>query len=154
MSRRRANKANFLARLDLPAGRKAKVGTPEKLQCFLDNYAATGQVVNSCEAAGLTFTQHYRWLAQDARYKAAFEEVQHNAGQRLEDVAMRLALAGEIPVLLPMLRRFKPEYRERLEQNVNINVEVTDRLEAARARARARTEVIEISGDSDNESPD
>lgn len=142
MGERKVKKVNFLTRQDMP-GRRAYLGTAEKLQNFLENYAATGQVVKACEAAGIPCKQHYRWLRADARYKEAFEELQNVAGQRLEDTAMRLALEGEVPVLLALLRKFKPEYRERIEQSVNVSIEVTDRLEAARARARALTPVID-----------
>lgn len=149
MAGRRGNKGKLEICLDNSA-RRANIGTPEKLQLFLENYAVCGQVVKACEAAGIPWNQHYRWLQADPKYKEAFEEVQQVAGQRLEDTAMRLALAGEIPVLLPMLRRFKPEYRERLEQNVNISIEVPERLEAARARARSLPQVIDVDTNEDS----
>lgn len=150
MAGRNGKKGKLIISLDNPE-RKAYNGTPEKLQLFLENYAACGQLIKACEASGIAWNQHYRWLQADPKYREAFEEVQQVTGQRLEDVAMKLALAGEIPVLLPMLRRFKPEYRERLEQNLNISIEVPERLEAARARARALTQVIDINADTNEE---
>lgn len=118
--------------------------TPRRMRIFLDYYAKTGHLARSCEAAGIHHKTHYRKLKSDPAYREAFEECIHQAGQLLEDRAFELALEGDTHILLPMLRRFRPEYRERAAMEVNGSIDLVDKL------AQARERMIPLDADTDS----
>ena len=101
---------------------------------------------------GIDRGTHYDWLKADPGYKAAFEAVQDQAAQSLEDEAVRRAYEGvERPVtvagkrelvreysdtlLIFLLKGLRPaKYRERYDVAVNAG----EGLVQAMARGRAR----------------
>lgn len=108
--------------------------TPIRVRIFLETYAKSGHLMRACEAAGIHHTTHYRKLKSDPAYREAFEECIQAAGQLLEDRAFELALEGDTHILLPMLRRFRPEYRERSAMEVTGSIDLADKLSQARER--------------------
>jgi len=103
--------------------------------------------------AGIDRGTHYDWLKADPGYKAAFEAVQDQEAQALEDEAVRRAYEGvERPVyqmgrqvgtireysdalLIFLLKGLRPaKYRERYD----VVVAAGDSLVQAIARGRAR----------------
>jgi hypothetical protein len=132
-------------------------------RAFLAAYAATASVKAAAAAAKLAFVTHYDWMTKDPVYRAAFEGVQDQAAQALEDEAVRRAHEGvKRPVLyrgkpvktgrgrssrilyeteysdqllLALLKRFRPNlYRERVTTEVSGSIDVIERLEAGRQR--------------------
>lgn len=117
-------------------------------------YRETGSIAAAARSAGVHRTQHYYWL-QDPDYAKAFKATEEEAGQVIEDEAVRRAVEGVLkPVyyqgevvgrireysdtlLLALLRRFRPDmYRETTQQaNVNTTfITLEARIDAARER--------------------
>jgi hypothetical protein len=133
------------------------------MAAFLRIYSQTGRVSVAAKAAGIARCTHYRKLATDAKYREAFNQAEHEAGQELEDEAVRRALGIREPttykgkivrvgrrtlyhtrysdmLLLALLRRFRPAlYRDHAvittEHTGSVDV-VVERLQAARQRLR------------------
>src|SRR4030095_1521706 len=132
-------------------------------RAFLAAYAATASVKAAAAAAKLAFVTHYDWLKNDQTYRAAFEGVQDQAAQALEDEAVRRAHEGvKRPVLyqgkpvktgrgrssrilyeteysdqllLALLERVRPAlYRARGATRGSGSIEIVDRLQAGRQR--------------------
>jgi hypothetical protein len=61
---------------------------------FLRAFRDSCSVTNSALLAGIDRATHYAWLAQDARYKAAFEAAIPEAAGLLEDALIRWARVG------------------------------------------------------------
>ena len=66
--------------------------TPKRV-AFLAAYAETGNISLACLAAGVSRSQHYRWI-EDEDYKAEFSNAQMMAAELLEAEARRRAQAG------------------------------------------------------------
>ena len=111
----------------------------------MEAYAKTGHLMRACKAAGIHHTTHYRKLKSVPAYREAFEECIQQAGQLLEDKAFELALGGDSHLLLPMLRRFRPEYRERAAMELTGSLDLVDKL------AQARERMIPIEADADDD---
>jgi len=130
-----------------------------KKRAFIAAYQATASVHAAGRAAKVRPELHYQWLKSDAVYRTAWETVQDQAAQTLEDEAVRRAREGVksmrihqgLPVkhgrkilydveysdqlLLALLKRFRPAlYRERTETQVTGSLEIIDRLQAGRKR--------------------
>ena len=130
-----------------------------KKRAFIAAYQRTVSVHAAGRAAGIRPEIHYQWLKSDPTYRAAWETVQDQAAQSLEDEAVRRAMEGVksmrlhkgLPVkhgrkilydlefsdqlLLALLKRFRPAlYRERTETQVTGSLEIIDRLQAGRKR--------------------
>lgn len=79
--------------------RSRSVASRAKRAAFLAAYAETATIRYAAEAAGVDRVQHYRWLALDPEYKAAFEAAGQQAIERMEREALRRAVEGnEEPV--------------------------------------------------------
>jgi hypothetical protein len=127
-----------------------------KQRAFLAAFRLTASLTKAAEAAKCPRTLHYRWL-DDATYMDAFETAKEEAGQSLEDEAIRRAHEGVLvpvfykgkatgvqrefsdAVLMFLLKGFKPDkYRER--GSVELTgagggpIEIVERLNAARKR--------------------
>lgn len=61
---------------------------------FLRCYRETGSVTKAAEAADISRSIHYRRLANDPKYAAAFAEAHEEAIAVLEDEAIRRAVEG------------------------------------------------------------
>src|SRR5215831_12295042 len=109
-----------------------------KQRAFIAAYAQTANMTAAAAAAKTQRSNHYKWVADDETYRRAFEAIQEEVGQTLEDEAVRRAHEGVkrpvlykgVPVkqgrrilyeieysdqlLLALLKRFRPNlYRER-----------------------------------------
>jgi hypothetical protein len=111
--------------------------TAARMRAFLNAYARTGRVHQSCEIAHITHKTHYRKLESDPAYRQAFERAEQQVGQMLEDTAVERALDGDNHLLLALLKRFRPEaYRERVSAEVSGTINLVDRMNAAVERVR------------------
>jgi hypothetical protein len=107
---------------------------PPKARAFLAAYRESGSITKAAEAAKISRRLHYYWSKdspQAPQYLAAFERAETEAGDIFEDEAKRRGVEGVLePVfykgkpcgairrhsdflLAMILRRFKPEYREK-----------------------------------------
>lgn len=130
-----------------------------KQRAFIAAYAATANMTAAATAAKTNRSNHYKWMTNDETYRRAFEAIQEEVGQTLEDEAVRRAHEGvKRPVmyrgkpvkqgrrilyeieysdqlLIALLKRFRPNlYRERTVTEVTGSIELVDRLQAARKR--------------------
>jgi hypothetical protein len=129
-----------------------------KQRSFLTAYALCGRIGRSAETAKVNRLTHHCWLKESADYQRAFSYTAELIGTMAEDAAVergifgvkRLVLHQGTPVkvagklhyevehsdalLLAVLRKFKPEYRERIAQEHSGRIDLVERLENARAR--------------------
>ena len=71
-----------------------------KTAAFIAAYRVTASVTRAAAAARIERRLHYRWLEDDEQYRASFEAAKEEAGQALEDEAIRRAHEGvEEPVI-------------------------------------------------------
>jgi len=107
-----------------------------KMQEFLEAYAVTGRVVHACAIAGIHRDTHYYHLETNPAYRAAFEQVQQQLPDMIEDEIFRRAIDGESDALLMFLARgaMPDKYRERATVDVSATVNLADLLTSARGR--------------------
>jgi hypothetical protein len=119
-------------------GNPAYRGTEAKMRRMLKHYIQNGRLLQACEAAGINHSVHYRRMQSDPVYRAAVEEAEQAAAQRLEDKVYQWAEEGELQAAVILLKRFRPElYRERASIDVTANISISDMLTEARARVIA-----------------
>jgi hypothetical protein len=73
---------------------KKLTGANLKARAFLAAFRVTASITRAAEAAGIERDLHYRWLKDSKGYAAAFERAREEAGQTLEDEAVRRAHQG------------------------------------------------------------
>ena len=78
-------------------------------QLFLTAFMATFRVTTAAAQAGIARDSHYGWLAQDEKYRAAFQRARLVASDVLEDEAVRRAMEGSDGLLMFLLRGLRPE---------------------------------------------
>jgi hypothetical protein len=109
-------------------------GLPPRQRAFLITYALSGQVLNSCKAAGIHWTTHYHWK-KHKKYRAAVEQAQQITADFMEDEVHRRAFDGiDHPVTFEgkitdtykvysdnlamfRLKKLRPEYRDNFQIN-------------------------------------
>lgn len=65
-----------------------------KARAFLAAFKTCASITRAAQAAGISRDLHYRWIKESKSYAAAFEEARVQAGQSLEDEAVRRAKEG------------------------------------------------------------
>jgi|SRR5215472_1554401 len=142
------------------AASKSKKGEAYlKKRAFLAAYAATASLASAARAAGVNRASHYDWLEHDEVYRGAWEKVQDQAAQELEDEAVRRAIEGvkrpllykgkpvhqgrhvlyeteySDQLLVTLLKRFRPAlYREHVSTEISGTIQIAERLQAANKR--------------------
>lgn len=154
---------SFLRKRAMIAAWQALTGTREcghpKQPKFVFTFADTVSITVAAKAAGISPKLHYQWLKSDVVYRNAWEMVQDQAAQTLEDEAVRRAVEGvkrvrthqgrpikigrktlydteyDSQLMTLLLKRYRPAlYRERTETQVTGSLEIIDRLQAGRKR--------------------
>ena len=134
-----------------------------KKKAFLAAYRVAVSVRAASAAVKIPPHTHYDWLRDDPVYRRAWEGVQEQAAQSLEDEAVRRAYEGikrvlyykgkpirtgrgrnariayetqyDSQLLITLLKRFRPElYRDKATTEITGSVEIIDRLQAGRQR--------------------
>jgi hypothetical protein len=127
---------------------------------FIKAFHARVSIKAAAKAIGIDKSRHYDWLKNDPAYRAAWETVQDQAAQSLEDEAVRRAFEGvkrmrthqgrpvkdgrgkivydveyDSALLLALLKRYRPHlYRERVETQVTGTLEIVERIQQGRQR--------------------
>jgi len=110
-------------------------GTEAKLRVMLELYGKTGRIIRSCEMAGIGWNVHFRRMQSDPVYRAAFEEAEQQAAQRLEDKVYEFAEAGDAAAAIALLKRFRPtQYREHTSIEHSGSIDLVARMKAADQR--------------------
>lgn len=61
---------------------------------FLDTFRVTGNVLRSCQSAGVPRTNVYRWLERDEKFSLAYHQAERDAEDVLERAAWDRATRG------------------------------------------------------------
>jgi len=81
-------------------------------KAFLRAYEDSGSETESARLAGIERATHYKWLAADKKYNAAFEAAKPIAAGALQDNAIRLATVGFFePVIYKGQFQYAPRKR-------------------------------------------
>lgn len=78
----------------MPKPKKPQKRTLNKKPAFLKAFAACADLTRAAAACKIDRSEHYRWLKTDPKYAEAFEQARVEAGQTLEDDAVRWARVG------------------------------------------------------------
>jgi len=93
-----------------------QLGTPQK-RAALIAYVQTGTVSGAMRAVRMGRTSWYRWKSEDPQFAEAIADAEGAAADRLEEVAIKRAIAAKDPsdvLLIFLLKGMRPEkYRER-----------------------------------------
>jgi len=96
-----------------PKGVVMLPATLEWRETWLTVYANTGIIRLACEAAGVTRNYVYQYREDHPDFMEQWEAAKADAIDALENEARMRALTISDPLLLAMLRAYKPEYREK-----------------------------------------
>jgi hypothetical protein len=83
---------------------------------------AKGIVLYACEATGLSRSNHYTWMDNDPKYKAAVDEVQEITIEYVENKLMNLIDSDNVSATMFYLRNRSKAYGEKLEVSGDISV--------------------------------
>lgn len=93
----------------------------DKQPIFLAAYGATASITKAAEAAKVTRTMHYKWMAEDPTYPARFDMARKEAAQILEDEAVRRGREG---VTKAVIYQGQPCYEKRIDPKTGAEVMV------------------------------
>ncbi|GAB6186259.1 hypothetical protein [Thermopirellula anaerolimosa] len=77
---------------------------------FLAAYANNANVAAAARAAGISRTDHYRWL-RDSDYRRRFLDARESALDGLEEEAWKRARDGSDRLLMYLLSAYRPRFR-------------------------------------------
>ncbi len=84
-----------------------------KQELFLRAFGKCGNVSMAARQVRISKTDHYRWLANDAKYGERFYEAKETAIEYLEELLLREAEKGQIAAIIFSLKAARPEkYRD------------------------------------------
>ncbi len=89
-------------------GRRVRM-TEERRKAFLAALRRGATVAAAAGAAGVARSTAYAWRARDSRFAAAWDDAVEDGTDALEDVATRLAFAGNDRLLMFLLKARRPE---------------------------------------------
>ena len=113
--------------------------TDEKRTRLLEVYVDTGDIATARDAIRVTPSEYFRELERNLAFAALLQEKEPLASLALEERAVQLSLAGNDKLLLRVLGARKPEYRERMNVDMNVTEKLTDeQLDAQLARLLPR----------------
>lgn len=107
---------------------------------FLLHFRLTGNIGQSCEAAGTTRSQVYNARFGSARFRAAYDDAREDAIDTLEAEAWKRAKGGSDALLWKLLSSLR---RSTYGEKVEINLSVKSRIDSLAEQAGlAPTEVM------------
>jgi hypothetical protein len=122
----------------------------DKRTRLLTVYIDTGDIAAARDSIGCTATQFYKELEANGDFQLKLDAAKPLADNALEERAVQFALAGNDKLLAKILSAKKPEYRERMQMDLNLTEKLTDdqlnkRLAqlVASAKRRGDTTVID-----------
>jgi hypothetical protein len=120
---------------DLEARLKIRPTVPDPIDFQWDDdkrtrlitvYVDTGDISTARDSIRVTPTELYKELSRNAAFQARLDEAAPLALNALEERAIQFALAGNDKLLSKVLSAKKPEYRERLNVDMNVTEKLTD----------------------------
>lgn len=113
--------------------------TDEKRERFLAVFVDTGDIATARDSIRVTPSEYFREVERNSNFSEAVDEATPLAVKALEEKATQLALSGNDKLLQKILTAKMPEYREKLDLNVNDERKLTDaQLDAQLARLVTR----------------
>lgn len=108
----------------VPALTGPYVWTDDKHERFIEVYVDTGDMATARDAIQVTPSEYFREVERNSDFSSRVDEATPLALKALEERATQLALAGNDKLLTKILSAKLPEYRER----VNIDLNTTEKL--------------------------
>lgn len=116
---------------------------------LLTVYIDTGDIATARDSIGVTATQFYKELEANDDFKLQLDDAAKLATNALEERAIQFALAGNDKLLAKILSAKKPEYRERVQMDLNLTEKLSDeqldkRIAQLAANAKRRGDTVVI----------
>ncbi|PYS91504.1 MAG: hypothetical protein DMF62_02515 [Acidobacteria bacterium] len=90
-----------------------------KKKPFLQAFSRIGTIIRAAEAVRIDPSTVYEWLKADEEFQNAFNAVNNEVTERLEDIAIDKAMRGDNTMLIFLLKSRAPEkYMERFRHEV------------------------------------
>jgi hypothetical protein len=124
------------------------IWTAELRARFIQVYVDTGDIASARDAIRVTPSECFAEIDRNADFAESIRAAEPLAVQALEEKAVQLALAGNDKLLQKVLSVKKPEYRDRLNLDVNTTEKLSDsqldtRLARLVAKFRGRIDAID-----------
>ena len=120
-----------LARAKLPAVRDRR---DRRKKRFIAALTVQGTVSHAAQAAGVSRNTAYRWRQDDHEFAEAWDEAHENAVDAVESSLYQKALSGDTICMIFYLKGHRPNYRDRLNIDVNqVKSEIEERMAQLRA---------------------
>jgi len=106
--------------------------TKEKRERFIEIFVDTGDAATARDSIAVTPSEYFREIERNADFEAAVLAATPLAAKALEEKAIQMALAGNDKLLTKVLSAKMPEYRDR----VNVDMNVTEKLDDRQLNSR------------------
>ena len=94
--------------------------TDQKKRLFLEIYRDAGTMREASERAEINVSTAYDWIRQDAEFRDALEIARQEAGEALIREARRRAMKSSDNLLMFLIKKFDPSYRDNPKLITNI----------------------------------
>jgi|TARA_R100000501_G_scaffold1682_1_gene4715 transposase-like protein len=94
--------------------------TEQKKRVFLEIYRDAGTMREAAERADIYVGTAYDWIRQDAEFRDALEIARQEAGEALIREARRRAMKSSDNLLMFLIKKFDPSYRDNPKLITNI----------------------------------
>lgn len=109
--------------------------TKAKRDRFIEIFVDTGDMATARDAIRVTPSEFFREIERNHEFDEQIKQANPLANRALEERAIQLALAGNDKLLTKILSAKMPEYREKVNVEMNVNEQLTDdQLEVRLAR--------------------
>jgi hypothetical protein len=111
----------------------------DKQKRLIEVYVDTGDIATARDSIRVTPSEYFRELERNPDFSAMLKEAEPLAHKALEERATQMSLAGNDKLLLKVLAAKMPEYRERVNVDMNVTEKMTDdQLDAQLTRLVSR----------------
>ena len=94
--------------------------TEQKKKVFLEIYRDAGTMREAAERAGVNTSTPYAWIQADAEFRDALEIARQDAGEALIREARKRAMKSSDNLLMFLIKKFDPSYRDNPKLITNI----------------------------------
>jgi hypothetical protein len=109
--------------------RARELAVAARQQRFLKTFAVSANITRAARAAKVGRTQVYAWQESSDEFTLAMREAREEAYDRLEQEAVRRAMAGSDTLIMFLLKAARPEkFRERSEVKVHVGDDGANQL--------------------------
>ena len=129
---------NLEKRLNIKRSTEAEVSkvkywwSNDKRDQYIEVFVDTGDAATARDAIGVTPSEFFRELNRNSEFAERVKDAGPLAAKALEERAIQLALKGNDKLLTKVLSAKMPEYRERVQMDMNVTEKLDDRQLDAR----------------------